>query len=79
MKDLKNATGSRTRLRTHNTEDARVIVQTALPQPSQRKWVKLKAVTKPVAKFILYRSAIWVWDHSGSIWDWLCSNVGFFL
>jgi len=79
MKDLKNATGSRARLRMHNTEDARVIVQTALPQPSQRKWVKLKAVTKPVAKFILYRSAIWVWDHSGSIWDWLCSNVGFFL
>jgi hypothetical protein len=79
MKDLKNVAGSQTCLRTHNTEDARVIVQTAPQQPSQRKWVKLKAVAKPVAKFILYRSAIWVWDHSGSIWDWLCSNVGPFL
>ena len=79
MKDLKNATGSRTYSRTHNTEDARVTVQTVPQQPSQRKWVRLKAVVKQAANFILYRSAVWVWDHSGSIWDWLCSNVEFFL
>ncbi|CZT26462.1 MULTISPECIES: hypothetical protein [Pseudomonas] len=79
MKKVKNAVDTRIHQHMHNTEDARVIVQTVPQQPSQRKWVKMKAVAKPVAKFILYRSAIWVWDHSGSIWDWLCSNVGFFL
>ena len=58
MKKVKNAVGTRIDLRTHNTEDARVKVQTVPQQPSQRKWVKIKAVAKPVAKFILYRSAI---------------------
>ncbi|AUM67530.1 hypothetical protein C0J56_00465 [Pseudomonas fluorescens] len=79
MRDLKNVVGSRTILRTHNTEDARVTVQSAPKQPSQRKWHMLKAVAKPAAKFFLYRSAVWIWDHSESIWDWLCSNVGTFL
>lgn len=79
MKNLKNLVGSQTKLCTHNTEDARVITRTAPRQRSQREWVKLKAVAKPVAKFILYRSAVWVWDHSGGIWDWLCSKVESFL
>ncbi|WP_122391561.1 hypothetical protein, partial [Pseudomonas syringae group genomosp. 7] len=58
MKKVKNAVDTRIDQHMHNTEDARVIVQTVPQLPSQRKWVKMKAVAKPVAKFILYRSCI---------------------
>ena len=76
MKDLKNATGSRTRLRTHNTEDARVKVEAA-PQQKDRKWGnRLKTLSvkaAKVAKRIPYY--IWIWEKAVIAWDWICENA----
>lgn len=77
MSNLKNAAGSRTDLRTHNTEDVRVKVRTVPQQPSQRKWVtRLRAVAKLVTNPYLRWLVWWLWNNAGSILDWFCSNVG---
>ncbi|BCS42449.1 MULTISPECIES: hypothetical protein [Pseudomonas] len=76
MKKVKNAVGIRTDQHMHNTEDARVIVK-AVPHKPERKWIcKSKIAAKWLANFLLTRSAVWIWNNAGSIWDWLHSNVG---
>lgn len=77
MSNLKNAAGSRTDLRTHNTEDVRVKVRTVPQQPNHRKWVKrLRAVARLAKNPYLRWLFCWLWNNAGSIWDWFCSNVG---
>ncbi|EPM62089.1 hypothetical protein A264_04942 [Pseudomonas syringae pv. actinidiae ICMP 19071] len=80
MSFLKKTAGRKANLLTHNIEDARVTVQSAPKERSQRQWIaRSKIAANWLAKFFLSRVAVWIWNNAGSIWDWLHSNVGPFL